>query len=114
MPIPLKTQEQFETLWFNQDHAAVEGQRATDKAWLVYFGASWCGPCKRLDIETLQKTADSLSLPFWKCDVDENDYTPGFCQVRSIPTFLYFTPGKVVSTLQSSDTQTVVQWMQGL
>jgi thioredoxin-like negative regulator of GroEL len=116
MPLPLKSQAQFEELWFNRDPEtpALQGQRLSDKAWIVYFGASWCGPCKRLDVEALQAETEKRALPLWKCDVDENDYTPGFCQVRSIPTFICFTPGKVVSTLQSSDTPAVLQWIQTL
>lgn len=116
MPLLLKTQQQFEDLWFHRDStkSALEGQRPSDKAWIIYFGAKWCGPCKRLDIESIEKTALEKGIPLWKCDVDENDYTPGYCQVRSIPTFIYCTPGTIVGNLQSSDTDTVIEWIHGL
>ncbi len=114
MPIPLTTQEQFEELWFHRDPAkpTLEGQRSSDRAWIVYFGAKWCGPCKRLDIDSIQTAANNQGIPLWKCDVDENDYTPGYCQVRSIPTFICFTPGTLVGNLQSSDTSAVIEWIK--
>lgn len=114
MPLPLHTQEQFEQLWFHRDStkAALEGQRLSDKAWIVYFGAKWCGPCKRLDVESIQKAALEKGIHLWKCDVDENDYTPGYCQVRSIPAFVCFTPGTIMGTLQSANTEAVIEWIQ--
>ncbi len=116
MPLDLASQEVFESLWFHKDPAlpALPGTRSSDRTWIVYFGASWCGPCKRLDIATLNDVVKKTGIPLWKCDVDENDYTPGYCQVRSIPTFICFSPGKEISRLQSSNTQEVAQWMYTL
>lgn len=110
----LDTQEMFETLWFHKEDSPLEGMRASDKGWLVYFTATWCGPCQRLDVSKLDETATKSGLTLWKCDITKNDYTPGYCGVRSIPTFMFFQPGKSVKTLQSSDTEAVVQWIQTL
>jgi beta-lactam-binding protein with PASTA domain len=30
-----------------------------------------------------------------KCDVDQNNYTPGYCGIRSIPSFIVVANGKV-------------------
>jgi thioredoxin-like negative regulator of GroEL len=46
-----------------------------------------------------------------KCDVDQNNYTAGYCGVRSIPTFLIVADKKIVGTLSSSDTQKVIDWV---
>jgi len=74
----------------------------------VYFGATWCGPCKRIDTDIL----DTMSGVEWlKCDVDQNNYTPGYCGVRSIPSFLVVSNGKVTGPIQQSDTVTVIQWV---
>lgn len=111
--LTLNTQEEFETLWFHKDPSlpALPGTRPSDRKWFVYFGASWCGPCKHLDVNALVEVAEKTGIPLWKCDVSKNEYTPGYCQVRSIPTFLCFSPGKEISRLQSSNTQEVAQWM---
>jgi len=77
---------------------------------LVYFTADWCGACKRIDWDFLQGEFPDLTI--YKCDVDENNYTPGFCQVRSIPNFSIIHPGKkITGPMQSSDTAKVAAWI---
>lgn len=98
--IPLQTQEQFEAMY-----AKVESPI------LVYFTANWCGACKRLDMEFIHE--EFPDLPIYKCDIDENKYTPGFCGVKSIPNFVLLkagTPAKV-ENLQSSNTAAVATWI---
>ena len=102
----LDTQAQFEELFFNVAHP--------DAAFLVYFTAAWCGPCKRLDIETIAQAAAVKGIPFYKCDYVTNEYTSGYCGVRSFPTFIYFKPKKVVSQAQTNNTDEVVAWISGL
>lgn len=101
----LETQEQFESLWFSKD---------VESKWIVYFTAAWCGPCKSLDTEELTKTAHAKHIPIYKCDDTVNDYTGGYCGVRSFPTFIYFNPKKVVSTFKSNDTSKVIEWINSL
>ena len=101
----LETQVQFEALWNGP---------ADTKPWVIWFTAKWCGPCKRLNADTITQVAVQKGIPIYKCDLDENEYTPGYCGVRSIPYFIYFQPKKVVASLQSSDTVTVVKWLDSL
>ena len=77
---------------------------------VIYFTARWCGACKRLDLAALE--AAFPALDWLKCDVDENQYSPGFCGVRSIPTFMLIVRGKAVGPFTSSDTQKVAGWLQ--
>jgi len=106
----LETQEQFETLWFDKE--VTEGRRSHDKAWLVFFTAAWCGPCKKLDLERLDAVAASVDLPLWKCDYTVNEYTPGYCNVRKFPTFVVFRPGSIVAVKSSNVTEEVASWIQ--
>jgi len=109
----LETQEQFEQLWFYKEDAIPDGMNA-DKGWIVYFTAAWCAPCKKLDLEKIDAAAELVVVPIWKCDAEVNDYTAGYCSVRKFPTFLYCKPKTIVSTLQSTQTESVIQWINSL
>ena len=101
----LQTQEEFEILL---------GRVATDKPVpsfvVVYFTADWCKACKRLDLTAVQASAEKAT--WLKCDIDKNDYTAGYCGIRSIPTFLVIQDKKVMGTLGDSRTEKVVEWLK--
>ena len=76
---------------------------------IVYFTARWCGACKRLD---LGKLVGAYPLVAWyKCDIDDNEYTAGFCGIRSIPTFMIIKDKKIVGTFANSETEKVLTWV---
>lgn len=76
---------------------------------IVYFTAQWCGACKRLD---LGKLVGAFPLAAWyKCDIDANEYTAGFCGIRSIPTFMVIKDKKILGTFANSDTEKVFAWL---
>ena len=104
----LDTQEQFEILI---------GRAPSEiplPAWsIVYFTATWCGPCRSINIDKLLQNTSS-TIKWWKCDVDRNDYTPGFCGVKGIPTFMMIHEKKILGTLQSSSTEKIIEWVQSV
>jgi thioredoxin 1 len=94
----LMTQDEFEELLKPNEPSFVA----------IYFGATWCGPCKRIDIAAL----DAMPGVNWlKCDVDQNPYTPGYCSVRSIPSFLVLANGKATGPIQDTDTGKIMEWV---
>jgi hypothetical protein len=108
----LETQIQFEELWFlKADDKPIPGMRLSDKAWIVYFTAAWCAPCKALDLDKIVDAANAKNIPLWKCDDTINNYTGGYCGVKRLPTFIMMRPKSIVSTLQSAKTQDVVDWI---
>jgi thioredoxin-like negative regulator of GroEL len=103
--MPLQTQQQFEDL------IAKNPPQPHNPIVIIKFGATWCGPCKRIDKEMLLGLSDKIV--WYDCDVDENDYTPGYCGVKSIPAFLAVVNGKPQPLFANSDTLAVAQWIKG-
>jgi len=100
--IPLLTQTQFEGLLKPFD----ENGKAVAPRVVVYFTASWCGACKRLDFPSLLSSIPN-DIVWYKCDVDVNKYTLGYCGLKSIPSFAIIKNGKFLGKFSSSDTVTV-------
>jgi thioredoxin-like negative regulator of GroEL len=78
---------------------------------VIYFTAKWCGPCRALDLDAIEAAVPGAN--WLKCDIDQNDYTPGYCGVRSVPTFIVVSNKKVVGTFSSNNTQKVIEWVGG-
>ena len=100
---PLPSQEFFESL--------IKKNEPHDPIVMIRFGANWCGPCQRLDTKALLDLSPQIT--WYYCDLDENDYTPGYCGVKSIPAFLAIVNGSPQPIFQSSDTTKVIDWMRG-
>ena len=101
----LQTQEEFEVLL-----GKAPSEKPVPPFLVVYFTAPWCKACKRLNLKEIQ---DIVPKATWmKCDIDKNDYTPGYCGIRSIPTFLVIQDKKVISQLSDSRTEKVVEWLK--
>jgi len=73
---------------------------ASAKPVLVDFWAEWCSPCRMLG-PTFQKLADRYGneITFAKVNVDELPDLAGKFGIRSIPTILLFSEGRVVEQI---------------
>ena len=100
--MPLPSQEFFESL--------IQKNVPHDPIVIIKFTATWCGPCKRIDMSILLGLSDKIK--WYECDLDENDYTPGYCGVKTIPCFLAIVNGVPQPIFQSSDTMKVAEWMK--
>jgi len=98
--IPLHNHDQFEALLGSSVPIVI-----------VKFGATWCGPCKRIDKKVLLGLSDQIK--WYDCDLDENEDTPAYCGVEKIPAFLAIVNGQPKPLFQSSDTNQVITWMRG-
>ena len=70
----------------------------SDKLVFVDFWAPWCGPCQMMGpiVDDIAKEYEGKNIVIGKCNVDENEQTPGNYNVMSIPTFILFKGGKQV------------------
>lgn len=98
----LPSQEFFESL--------IQKNIPHDPIVIILFTASWCGPCGKLDKNYLVGLSDKIK--WYKCDIDENKYTSGYCGVKSIPAFLAIVNGSVKPVFGSSDTMKVADWIK--
>ena len=78
---------------------------------VIYFTATWCGACRSIDLSALEAAFPAVN--WLKCDVDQNNYSPGYCGIRSIPTFIAIKDKKIVGQLQSNDNGKITEWIKG-
>ena len=97
--IPLENQEQFENL--------LNPANNNPQQVVVYFTASWCGACTRLNHSEIQ--ASNSKIVWYKCDIDQNKYTLGYCGLKQIPSFAIIKGSKFLGKFTSSDTATVIE-----
>ena len=112
----LESQQEFEFLIGRGDAASPDTFKTPEGTVVVYFTASWCGACQRLNLDELQEaTATAAPGTTWmKCDVDRNNYTLGYCGLRSIPSFVVIRGQKIIGQLSNSKTERVKAWLQVL
>jgi thioredoxin 1 len=73
---------------------------------VVYFTATWCGPCR--SVRTAELESELPNVNWLKCDVDQNDYTPGYCNVSGIPTFLVIRNKTILGKFTATKTEAII------
>ncbi len=74
---------------------AIEGERI-----VIDFYADWCGPCREF-APTFHAHAETLvnKVNFYKVNVDEAIDIVENCNIRAMPTFLFYSNGVKVAEL---------------
>lgn len=76
---------------------------------IIYFTASWCGPCNSLALDRL--VAQHPHVRWYICDVDDDHYLPGYCGVRTVPSFLGIVHAKATPLHSGADLVGIAKWM---
>ena len=90
-----------------------------DNMFLVFkFGSEWCGSCKRIDPHYKEYKELSLergvSVEFHYLDIDEEsimDLMSDDLDLKLVPHFLIVRNGEVVSTLQTSQKDSLFEFL---
>ena len=71
---------------------------------VVDFWAEWCGPCRAVG-PVIEKLAEDYrgKVKVLKLDTDANQATATRCNIRSIPSILFFKDGKPVDGVIGAD-----------
>ena len=69
----------------------------SDKAVLLDFWASWCGPCKSLSPVIDEISAEHPEIKVCKVNIDEEQELASQFDIMSVPTLLVIKDGKVVN-----------------
>jgi len=65
---------------------------------LVYFGASWCTPCKNISPVIEEIATENPDVTVGKIDVDEYGIVAAEYDIMSIPTLLFFKDGTLMDS----------------
>jgi thioredoxin-like negative regulator of GroEL len=102
----LQTQDQLEELLRRGEYKDAQVHPFV----VIYFTADWCGACRRLNLAQILN--EFPSARWFVCDVDDNQYSAGYCGVKSIPSFMVINNGKPSQLFTNSDTLSVINWIQ--
>ena len=77
----------------------------SDKPVLVDFWAQWCGPCQTMGPIVEELAEELQDMKVCKLDIDDAMEIARQYRVMSIPTFLIFKDGEVVSRTVGEQTK---------
>ena len=76
---------------FYGDLPSARADNSAMKPYVLYFGASWCGPCKRMKsvtLEALKDTEEASEYQWLKFDIDESPAIATRYGVMSVPAIV--------------------------
>ena len=113
MPLtPLRNQAMLEDLLRPRGKPAdsINSNKAYAAIVVIAFGASWCGPCKRIDKELISKKVPDAIMCY--CDVDENEDSLQYCGLSKIPSFSLIKNGVFIGNLEGAKNESaVLEWL---
>ncbi|XP_035004476.1 thioredoxin [Hippoglossus stenolepis] len=85
---------------------------AGDKLVVVDFTATWCGPCKQISPVFVKMAADNPGVVFLKVDVDDAEEVSALCEIKCMPTFIFYRTGKKVDELSGANSEKLSEMLK--
>ncbi|XVF37826.1 hypothetical protein REPUB_Repub20aG0044400 [Reevesia pubescens] len=79
----------------------------TSRLVILYFTATWCGPCRLISPLYTSLAAKYANVVFLKVDIDEARDVAARWNVSSVPTFFFIRNGKEVDKVVGADNSTL-------
>uniref|UniRef100_A0A7M4FC53 Thioredoxin n=1 Tax=Crocodylus porosus TaxID=8502 RepID=A0A7M4FC53_CROPO len=76
---------------------------AGDKLVVIDFSAIWCGPCKMIKPFFHGLVEKYKNVVFLEVDVDDAQDVAEHCQIKCMPTFLFYKSGKRVKEFSGAN-----------
>ena len=73
--------------------------KAGDKAVIIDFTATWCGPCQMIGPKFAAMAEEFTNVIFIKVDVDECEDTAQNCDIKAMPTFQVYKNSQKVEEM---------------
>ena len=88
LPCPVSGEERID---FYRDLGSAHDDNSAKNAYILYFGATWCDPCKRMKsvtFEVLKETEEAKEYQWLKYDIDESPEIATRYGVMSVPAIV--------------------------
>lgn len=72
-----------------------------DRPTIAKFGATWCGPCRRIEPDYRKIKQKYDSIKFMSLDVDDQPKLADEYDIDSVPSFLVFKNGFLLKRVSS-------------
>lgn len=70
---------------------------------VVYFWAPWCGPCKFITPYFEELNNEHQNVEFIKVNIDEAQDIANSCNVKFIPTFVFYKNNVIIDVLEGAN-----------
>ena len=76
---------------------------------ILYIGASWCGPCKRIQPQ-IEELAKRYGVPVRLLDLDDMEEKDKE-MISKVPTIVTFVDGKQSARYETNHVASVTEWL---
>ena len=70
---------------------------------VVYYTATWCGPCKAIKPVYEQTAIDNPNVALGKVDVDDNPEAAAAASISAVPTFVSYHNNETIQEFAGAD-----------